>query len=317
MVFAIVFSVSLVAHAETRKQAPKKRTKVINKIVAVVNNEVITEIEVNHRLAAEQVSGNKEVDDKAKRRATIESLINDKMMNQILKASDIEVTKDDLARAIGNVLHTTGMTIDQLRAEVAAKGMTYDEYKDEVKKQIQRIMFINQVIGPQVKITEQDIRDYYQRHQENFRGSSKAHIAQIFLSFAGVTSQTDADQLRRTSLNIVAQARKGKNFTELARKYSKGPNAENGGDLGMISLKDISPSVSETVRNMRVGDVSNPIFTEQGLIIVKLISLPELSPQDFMASRDRIYQAIYEERVDETLQAYLQKERQRAFIEIR
>lgn len=293
------------------------QAKVINKVAAVVNDEVITESEVDRRLVAKEVSSKDEAFNKAQRRQVIESLINDRLMSQILKSAKVEVSEDDLARAIGNVLQTTGMTIDQLRGEVAAKGMTYEEYKKEVEDQIRRIKFMNQVIGPQVKITDQDVRDYYQRHQENFRGSARAHIAQIFLSFAGIQFQEQAEELKAQALSIAAQAHKGKNFSELARRYSKGPNAENGGDLGMISLKDMPQPVADTVRNMKVGDISNPIFTENGLMIVKIISLPDLAPEDFMASRERIYQAIYEVRMEETLQAFLQKERQKAFIEIR
>lgn len=291
--------------------------KTIDGIVAVVGDEVITQSELDRRLKAQQVSDKKNIDDKARRRAVIESLINDRLMEQILKTANIEVTEDDLARAIGNVLHQTGMTIEQLRAEVASKGMTYDEYKKEVEKQIQKIKFINQVIGPQVKITEQDIRDYYQRHQENYRGSSKAHIAQIFFSFAGIQTQQQAEKLRDTAISVSTQARKGRNFKELAKKYSQGPGADKGGDLGMVNLKDVPQAVADTVRNMKVGDVSGPIYTDNGLMIVKLIALPELSPDDFGASRDRIYQALYEEKIEETLTAYLQKERQKAFIEIR
>jgi peptidyl-prolyl cis-trans isomerase SurA len=303
---AIALLVPLLSHA-----------KVINKVVAVVNNEVITEAEVERRLAAKEVSGGKVVDEKARRRAAIESLINDRLMDQILKSADIEVSEDDLARAIAGVLQSTGMNIEQLRGEIASKGMSWEDYRKEIENHIRRIKFINQVIGPQVKVTEQDIRDYYQRHQEDYRGSSKAHIAQIFLPIGGIRSQQEAEALRDKAISISNQARKGKSFKELARKHSEGPNSENGGDLGMVTLKDLPPAVAQTVQSMKVGDVSQPIFTEKGLIIVKLISLPELSPEDFSASRDRIYQRIYEERADETLQAYLQKERQKAFIEIR
>jgi peptidyl-prolyl cis-trans isomerase SurA len=291
--------------------------KIINRVAAIVNNEVITEAEVERRLAAKEISTGKAADDKARRRAAVESLINDRLMDQILKSANIEITEDDLARAIAGVLHQSGMNIQQLRSEVASKGMSWDDYRKEIENHILRIKFINQVIGPQVKITEQDIRDYYSRHQEDFRGSTEAHIAQIFLPIGGITSQQEAEALRDKAISIANQARKGRSFKALASQHSKGPNAENGGDLGMVTLKDLPPAVSQTVQNMKVGDVSMPIFTEKGLIIVKLVALPKLAPKDYTASRDRIYQKLYEERADETLQAYLQKERQKAFIEIR
>jgi len=309
---AIALMIAAILFAPALLQA-----KIINKVAAVVNNEVITEAEVERRLAAKDISTGKSMDDKARRRAAIESLINDKLMDQILKTAKVDVTEEDVARAIAGVLQTTGMNIQQLRSEVSSKGMSWDDYRKEIENHIRRIKFINQVIGPQVKVTEQDIRDYYQRNQDDFRGSTKAHIAQIFLPIDGITTQQEAEALRDKAISISNQGRKGQSFKELARKYSKGPNAENGGDLGMITLKDLPPAVGQTVQNMKVGDVSQPIFTEKGLIIVKLIALPELSPEDFAASRDRIYQRIYEERADETLQAYLQKERQKAYIEIR
>ncbi|MFH1830045.1 MAG: peptidylprolyl isomerase [Pseudomonadota bacterium] len=291
--------------------------KTIDSIAAVVNDEAITETMLARKLAAKRISDKNVSDGKTYRRTAIEQMIDNALMNQLMKSADIEVTEDDLVRAIANVLQQNRMTIDQLKAEVTAKGMTYEDYKKEIEGEIRKIKFINQVIGPQVKITEQDIRDFYQRNQEKFRGSAKAHIAQIFLPFDGIETQEQADALKATALSIVSNARKGKSFKELAKKYSKGPNPENGGDLGMISLKDVPQPVADTVRSLRVGEVSNPILVENGLVIVKLISQPELSNEDFAAARDRIYSAIYDERVEETLTAYLQKERQKAFIEIR
>jgi peptidyl-prolyl cis-trans isomerase SurA len=291
--------------------------KTINGIVAVVNDEAITEAMLNRKLAARRIDGDKKVDDATRRRAAIEEMINDKLMNQLLRSSKVEVTEDDLARAIANILHQNKMTIDMLKAEVAAKGMTYEEYKKEMEDDIRRIKFVNSIIGPQVKISEQDIRDYYERNQTKFKGSARAHIAQIFLSFEGIETQAQAEDLKATALSIVSRAKKGTSFNELANKYSKGPNAESGGDLGMISLKDVPQQVAETVRGMKVGEVSNPILVENGLIIVKLVSLPELSQEDFAAARDRIYAAVYDERAQQTLESYLQKERQKAFIEIR
>ena len=99
--------------------------------------------------------------------------------------------------------------------------------------------------------------------------------------------------------------------------YGFGGEAEGGGDLGMVNLKDLSPPVRDAVRYMGIGEVSNPILAEDSVVIVKLISLPELSAKDFEKLRDEIYAAVYDERIEETLSGYLKRERQKAFIEIR
>jgi len=294
--------------------------EVVDRIVAVVNNDVITQIQLDRAISARSKNSSAikggQLDTEAKQQ-TLDRLINDRLINQLMAVSKVEVTEDDLARAIANVLRQNSMSIDQLRAEVSAKGMSYDDYKKEVEREIRRIKFINQVIGPQVKITDQDLRDYFQRNQDRFRGSTRAHISQIFLPFEGITTEEEAQKLKDTALSIVAKGQHGGNFSDLARQYSKGPNAENGGDLGMVNLKDLPAPVADAVRALKVGGVTYPIPTENGLVIAKLVSLPELDPSDFESLRDRIYSALYDERIDETLGAYLQKERQKAFIEIR
>ncbi len=290
---------------------------VVDRIVAVVNNEIITQSQLDRAVSRQERDPlNRSKGDPEARQQLLERMINEKLIDQLVLASKVEVSEDELVRAIANVLHQNGMTIDQLKAEVASKGTSYEDYKKQIESQIKRIKFINQVIGPQVKISDQDLRDFYQRNQERFRGGVKAHIAQIFLPFAGIESEADAERFKEQALNIVSRAKHG-SFQEMAQAFSKGPNAENGGDMGMVSLKDLPPQIADVIRQMKVGDVAGPIPTDNGLFIVKLVSLPELSAQDFEQLRDRIYSALYDQRIEETMGSYLQKERQRAFVEIR
>jgi len=290
--------------------------KVVDKIAAIVNDNAITELELQHAMKIRR-SEKKSLSGQDERREALSRLIDDMLFDQLVSRTKIEVTDDDLARAIAGVLHQNRMTLEQLKSELKSKGITYEQYKKDMGKEIKRIKFVNQVIGPQVKITEQDLRDYYQRHQETFRGTHSAHIAEIILPLAGVTSQAEFEKLRDLSLSIVAKARQGKSFAELAMKYSKGPYAEAGGDIGMVELKNIPPIVANTVRNMRTGQVSRPILSENAIIIVKLISLPEISAGDFEKLRDQIYSALYDERIQETLNSFLLRERQRAYIDIK
>ena len=290
--------------------------KSINRVVAIINDEIITERDLNKAMAKHPRRSRH--NDQMVRRQILNRLIDEILFNQLMAKADIEVTDDELARAIANILHQNRITLAKLKKEVASKGLTYEQYKQEVRRQVKQVKFINQIIGPQVKITDQDLRDYYQRHQERFRGAHQAQIAMISLPLAGLTTQADFERVRNQALDIVAQARRHKkSFAKLAKKHSKGPNAEGGGDLGMVNLKNLPPVVGDAVRQLGIGEISNPILAEDSVVIVKLISLPELSAKDFEKLRDQIYAAIYDERIEETLDGYLKRERQKAFIEIR
>jgi peptidyl-prolyl cis-trans isomerase SurA len=288
----------------------------IDKIVAIVNDEVITSSDLNKAIA-KKTDEKRKTSDIVFRREVLDNLIDETLFEQLVTKAKITISDDELARAIGNVLHQNRMTLPQLQKEVASKGITYDEYKDDVRGEIRRIKYVNQVIGPQVKISDQDLRDYYQRNQDKFRSSQKAHIAIIALSLAGLKSQEEFEVVREKALDISAKAKRGTSFTSLAKEYSQGPNAETGGDLGMVTMKDLPPVMSGTVKQLRIGDISNPFVSGNNVVIIKLISLPELSASDFDKLRDEIYSALYDERIDETLHNYLRRERQKAFVEVR
>lgn len=287
------------------------------KIVAVVNDQAITDADVKKASASVQKRATQDPAGALTEREVLERIIDQKLLDDILTKSKIEVTEDELARAIAGVLNENKISIDALKAELTQKGVSYEDYKKDISRQVKKMKFMNQVIGPQIKIAEQDLRDYYQRNQEQFRGSHSAHIAQIVLPLDGIQTQAEFEALRDTAIAISSKAKKGANFAELAAKNSKGPAAVQGGDIGMVDLKNISPAVADAVRTLQIGQVSQPILDKNAVVIVKLIALPEISAKDFEKMRDNIYSALYDEKIEETLKNYLTKERQKAFIEIR
>ncbi|MBI4211224.1 MAG: SurA N-terminal domain-containing protein [Deltaproteobacteria bacterium] len=144
--------------------------ELVDKIVAVVNKDVITQSELNSAVAAiKQKAENKE----ELRKQTLQDLIDDRLFSQALKEEKIEVTEDDLARAINNVLAQNRIPLDTLIAGLRSQGVSYEQYKKQMEREIRRLKFINQVIGPQVKLSEQDLRDYYQKHLDQFQTSKE------------------------------------------------------------------------------------------------------------------------------------------------
>ncbi len=326
-IFAILLALLLCATPSQRLAA-----EVLGRIAAVVGDEVITENDIAKALSLRARSTKfspgvpllessrergKESAKAANRAEVLERLIDNAILGQVLAKSKIEVTEDDLARAIAGVLHQNRMTIDQLKSEVAAKGMSYDEYKKQLEREIKKVKFINQVIGPKVKITDQDLRDHYEKNRDRFRGGSEAHIAEIVLPLEGIRSQQEFDELGQSAVTIAQKASKGGSFEALARQYSKGPNAAQGGDMGTVKVRDLSPQVAAAVKALQIGEVSPPLMAEHAIVIVKLLSLPEKASGDFERRRDDIYSAVYDRKVDEALAAYLDQERQKIFVEVR
>jgi len=293
------------------------KAEVVNKIKAVVGSEIITQTDLKNAIKAQKAT--LKLSDEEIEQQALDSLVDSLLFDQTLKNSKVEVSDADVDKAIVNILEQNHLSRASLQAELKQNGMSFDQYKEQMRREIKRVKFVNQFIGPRVKITDQDLKDYYQENQEIFRGVHEVGLAQIILPLAEIKDQQEFEALYKKATDISKQAQAGdmKTFKELAKKHSKDQAASQGGDLGMVNVKDLSPEIARAVRDLSLGQVSFPLLTPNSITIIKLVSLPELSSKDFDRLRDDIYNVLYDKRVQEELQNYLQQQRQGIYIDIR
>ncbi len=314
---------SVCALIATLSAAPAA-AKVVDRIVAVVNGDIVTQSDLNAKTAARSAPAGRHALPSAAMQASqnndaaLERLIDELLLKQAVDKAKVEVTDDDIGRAMQNILAQNSMTTEQLREEVARKGMSFDQYKEQLKLEIKKIKFVNQVISTDIKITDRDLRDYYERNKTSIGGGKEVHIAEIVIPFPSISSQDEANAFRDAAYDIAKQAQSGKTaFETLAKQHSKGPNADKGGDLGVVALADLPQAVAAAIKGMPAGMVTNPTPTDTAVIIAKIIEWPALANDNFDTVRDTIYQKMYDERLKEALDGYLQKMRQTAYIELR
>lgn len=295
--------------------------EVADRVVAIVGTEVITLYDVDRVMAqySTEIAKAKNRDEKFKtvKREVLDALIADLLLKQAVMDAKIEVTSDDVARAIKNVLTQNQISIDVLKAELAKKGVSYESYKDDIKRNIERVKFINQQIGSVVKISDSDLRDYYQKHMEEFGGHQSAHIAQIVLPFEEGTTKEKAFELKAKAEDIVKQARGDTSFAALAKQYSKGPNAETGGDLGIVEPGKLLPEIRAALENIKVGQISEPIMSPAGVHIIYLIDRARATEADFEKMKELIYNKMYDQRMMEALDQYLSEQRKKTFVQVK
>lgn len=321
MAFAALLIISMAMIQCFLFRASPAYSEVVEKIVAVVGGDIITLYDLDRAMAPRldeiRRSPLKEQKYKEVRSQVLETLIDNMLLNQAVEDAKITVTNDDLARAIRNVLATNHITAETLKAELAEKGISFESYKEDLRKNIKRMKFINQEISSRVKISDQDLRDYYEKHMEQFGVHQSAHIAQIVLPFDQNTTKEKALEMKNKASEIVRQARSGTSFASLAKQYSKGLNAENGGDLGIVDPSKLLPEVSAALEKMRTGQISDPIISPAGIQIIHLIDRAQATRDDFEKMRERIYEKMYDQRVKEELDQYLSELKKKAYVEIR
>jgi peptidyl-prolyl cis-trans isomerase SurA len=153
--------------------------EMVDRIVAVVNGEIVTASELNQAMAMRQRGNKGAVKESAEssRSEVLDKLIDELLLKDSIEKAKITVDDEEVARAIGNVLRQNQMTPEQLKADLASKGVTYETYKYQVAHQIRFIKFTNQIVGQQIKLSDRELRDYYDRNKDRFGGPSSTFEA--------------------------------------------------------------------------------------------------------------------------------------------
>ena len=277
--------------------------KVVNKVVAVVNNDVITEYDLNKTMASPSFG-------KKTRRQVLEDLIDQALLKQEMEKTDIEVTDDDLARAIAGVLDRNKINIEILRAELASKGIAFEAYKEQLKQQIKQTKFVQQNVGSNVSVQDADVTAYKFERAEIVNPSGTVHIGWIFYPLDDDHSEKEIKKVFIKARKVADKARqKGADFKKLSPET---------GDLGEKSLSDLPPAISSEVRRMEIGEVSDPIVSPQGVYVVKLYekALQNISEKEKVDDM-QIRQTIYNDRMEQEIHNYALKLRRKAFIDIK
>ena len=297
--------------------------KTVDRIVAVVNNEAITEYEldraVSMRRSQMKQATNVALALQQLREQTLNDMINQKVLEHEVEKSDVQVTDDELARTIANVLQKNGINIEILRAELAAKGIAFEEYKEELKGQIKQMKFIQQQVASNIQVTDQDVQKYRAnlKKAKPMDQNVTVHLAIIVKKVDADASPNDVREEVRKSRKITDKARKGGDFSKLAAEYSEGPGAKEGGDWGTKDLSALPSPMSSLVRKMKVGSVSDPILMTDGIYIVKVLEKSVQDEAEQNQGDETLRQKIHDERMEQEFNSYVQKLRRRAYIDIR
>lgn len=298
--------------------------EVVDRIVAVVNNEVISLYELNQAAQPlfEQVKSSQYPEETERqllydlRSKVLNELINQKLADQELKRQNISVSDKEVDNAIERLKESRFLTDEDLRSALSAQGLTLEEYREETKKQILRAKLVNREVRSKIVITEADIEDYYAQHKEEFAGEKKYHLRNIYVRLDAL--HTDADRQRAKAImeNIKKDLEAGKTFDAVLEEHSGATAPVEGGDLGSFKLDDLSSQLKDTIGAMQPGEFTPIIEMPLGYQIVYVTKITNTIGKDVAAASAEIQQKLYNQIVDQKYQSWLQALRERSHIKI-
>jgi peptidyl-prolyl cis-trans isomerase SurA len=293
----------------------------LNRIVAVVNNEVITLHELNTRI--KEMTGMTPVELKDRnekvfldaRQQIIELMIDEKIAEAKIKELGIKVSQKQLDEAIERMKSENRWTQEDLVAALQKEGISYEKLREKVKKDLERMHLINSEVKSKIIITDDRIRKYYEEHKAQYVGDAKVHLAGIFLLRKG-SAQEENEELLRKGEEILNLLKKGEDFAGLAKIHSDGPGAGEGGELGSFRISQLEPDLQSLLRDMPVGGNSGLIERRNGIQIIKLLEKEGGEGKGLGEVKDAIFSAIYREEVDKRYMSWIKELRERSYTQI-
>jgi peptidyl-prolyl cis-trans isomerase SurA len=271
----------------------------LNRIVAIVNDDVVTLYELNQKIV--RTTGSTIDDLEAAdykrfielRRQIIEMMIAEKCEQEKIQELEIEVTSKQVDAYIEGIKKENQWTQEDLLAILKADGLTYEEYWDDIKKSFERDRLINDQVTGKIIIREEEIKRYYEEHSADFATEESVHLAGMIIDSKN-TEEAEA---------VLARIKNGEDLEELI-------------DLGILKTEQLDPELKKVVDELNVGEVSELIVRPNGIQIIRLLEKREKGVKPFEEVKDVIHSTLYQEEAEKRYMTWVEDLRKQAYTKI-
>jgi peptidyl-prolyl cis-trans isomerase SurA len=250
------------------------------------------------------------------RRKILELLIDERIAQAKIQELGINVSEKRIDATIENIKKVNRITHEDLIAKLKSEGITYEKYREKVKEDLERLNLINSEVKSKIIIREEQLSQYYDKHKEEFSSVGEVHLASIFLMKKDPKDEDEIQELSQKGETILARLRKGEDFAKLAKEFSQGPGANEGGDLGLFKTDQLEPLIRKILDNLPEGGISDLMVRPNGIQIIKLIERKEAKVKSFEEVRDAIYANLYNAEVNKRYMSWIKGLRKSYYTKI-
>lgn len=296
---------------------------VIDRVVAVVNDEVVTLSEIDeaeyHVLNNEIKGENPQPggDRMAIKKEILGRFIERKLQLQEAERLSVKATDQNIKNAIEDIKSKNDIPGDEeLKEALSLQGLTLENLRQQIIERIKIAKLINRMVRAKVQINEDDIRAYYQQHLVEYRLQEEIHARHILVLIPEKASDETVDEIRSRMEKIAAELENGADFAETAKKYSEAPDGVKGGDLGYFKKGQMIPEIERAVFSLQSGQRSGIVRTPFGFHIFEAIDRMEHTIDNDPDLRKEIEEKISRKKTEKRLEKFNKELKEKAFINI-
>ena len=297
---------------------------VADRIVAVVNDEVITLSELNNAFEPylERFTANYQGPDREKalgetKTALLNRMIDNLLMEQESRKTGVTVRNEEVTDAINDMQKQRKISPDEFVKALQREGMTLDAHRKDIRDQLVRLKLIRRDIKSKVAVTDEEIGEYYRKHREDYDGKEAVRIRQILLLLPKEANPVAKEKLRADADAIHKRLLNGEPFEPLSAKFSQGPAAAEGGDIGYIEKGMIHSEVEDAAFSLPLNQISGVIESPVGFHIIQVVDRRGAGLKAIEHVREEIREKIDREKMEKKFGEWLVELRKKSHIEIK
>jgi peptidyl-prolyl cis-trans isomerase SurA len=324
---AFVFGTVLLASstlAQTRPAAPESPYggTTVEDIVARVNDQVITRSDYERAM--------KELDTEARQHGAsmqeVSEAHKDLLRNLIdqqlwlSKGKELSITGEtELVNRLNEIRKQYHLeTLEDLEKAAKEQGVSFEDFKANIRNQIITQEVMREQVGRKIQVTPGEMQRYFDQHKQEYAQPESVRLSEILVAIG--TPSDDPEKLAAAKAKadeIEAKLHSGGDFTQLAKSFSDGPTAAQGGDLGQYKRGELAKVFEDSTFSLRTGQFTDPIRTKQGFVIMKAVQHVPGGVPEFKDVEQQVEEAYYMSRMEPATRGFLTKMREDAYIDIK
>ena len=306
--------------------AAQTKSTVVEEIVARVNNDIVTlsdfqkadatlRDEVAHdcqnctatKLDSEYHDHQKDL---------LRDLIDQDLL--VERAKDLGISVEtDVIKQLDEVRKQNNLgSMEELEKAVEGEGISWEDYKTQIRSRLLTQEVIRKEVGSRIDIPQDDVKKYYEEHKQEFVRPQQVVLAEIFLSTQGKSPEEMA-VVQRKAEDLRNRVVKGDDFNDIAKRYSEGSTAKDGGYLGTYERGQLDPKLEAETFKLEKGQMTEVIETKTGYEVLKVMDHFDAGQQPFEKVQNEIMNRIYMQKMQPTLRTYLAELREESYVMVK
>jgi peptidyl-prolyl cis-trans isomerase SurA len=287
-------------------------SEVVDKILAIVNDDIITMSDVEKYVRVEKQGKFTSADDyfrDAGLKDKLDAFIENTLIQQQARRLKIEISDLEVQMVVDSIKKQNLITEEDLREQLRKANSSYKSFFEGIRSNLVRSKVLARTISPDVLLSEARLKEHYQANPDEFR-AEEYRLQQVFIS----NRTQDAARRAQAAYNALQQ---GQPFEQLAKEYSDDPSGKQGGDIGYVKKEDLVPELRQAISLLISGTYSHPVLTPYGYHIMKVLDVRKSEALPFDAVKESIQEKIVQQESEKRYKEYIAKIRASSYIEVK